>query len=91
MLTIKGKMHSLSGYKEFLLLLLLLLSRETKYLWDNLWETYLDVEYHLLRYTVAENAIILVTWESTSTFLRLIYPEIRMHNPPFVSDNTCLP
>ena len=40
----------------------------------------------LLGYPVAQNAIILVTWESTSSFLRLIYPEIRIYRSPFVSD-----
>ena len=39
-----------------------------------------------LGYAVAQNAIILVTWESTSTFLCLIYPEIRIHCPFFVHD-----
>ena len=35
-------------------------------------------------YVVAQNAIILVTWESTSTIPCLIYPEIRIHCPCFV-------
>ena len=38
----------------------------------------------LLGYVVAQNAIILVTWESTSTIPCLIYPEIRIHCPCFV-------
>ena len=44
----KAKVLSLTLYKQTILLTLMLgvLSRETKYLWDNLWEIYLDVEYH---------------------------------------------